>query len=296
MSTISSNMGLVVWGSASDPYDHTELAANFNKIDSHDHTPGSGVIIGTAGINPGAITTSRIADQAVTRAKIAPGAVGSAQLDTGYVHPLGSVIAWWYPYDFLSAPAGWVIPRGQTLSAAQHDFGGGSITLPDLQNSFILGAATSNTGSGPTFSPAMGDSGGDNVRQFGHTHTVNGHTHTIAGHDHTVNSHAHQVSSHDHGSGSLDMDKSAARTQQIKTDNTGAQRADTIGAPGDQGHKHNVSGRVADASPMTDSRSPGTDTVGLTTNSSTATTNTGLSGLDIRPNFVGLLWIMKVRL
>src|SRR4051812_35272164 len=77
---ITPNMGLVRWDLNTDPYDHSQLSANFEQIDEHDHTPGHGVRLGTDSLLDGAITTEKLADHAVTTIKIADGAVGEQQL------------------------------------------------------------------------------------------------------------------------------------------------------------------------------------------------------------------------
>jgi hypothetical protein len=54
-------MGLRVWNQQTDPYDHTQLADNWAKVDYHDHSSGKGVQIPTGGIADGAITSPKLA-------------------------------------------------------------------------------------------------------------------------------------------------------------------------------------------------------------------------------------------
>lgn len=54
-------MGLHIWDQVADPYDHTQLADNWDLIDAHDHSPGRGVQIPTEGIADGAITHAKLA-------------------------------------------------------------------------------------------------------------------------------------------------------------------------------------------------------------------------------------------
>lgn len=54
-------MGLRIWNLLADLYDHAQLADNWTKVDYHDHSPGRGVLIPTAGIEDGAITAPKIA-------------------------------------------------------------------------------------------------------------------------------------------------------------------------------------------------------------------------------------------
>lgn len=199
MALSTPNMGLTAWDTLSDPYNHSQLAANFNAIDAHDHTTGKGVRIGTNAILDNAITTAKIADLAVTTAKLANGAVTSDKLEATFVHPLGQIMPWWRPNLLTDVPTGWVIPIGQTLNSSQHDFpGGGSIILPDLRNSFLLGADTSGTGTGTGTPPDIGASGGSHTANLAHSHTVNSHDHSVPSHSHTVDSHSHAVDSHTH--------------------------------------------------------------------------------------------------
>ena len=60
MATTAPNMGLKVWNLLNDPYDHSQLADNWAKVDQHNHTEGKGVQIPTAGIENGAISGSKI--------------------------------------------------------------------------------------------------------------------------------------------------------------------------------------------------------------------------------------------
>lgn len=55
------NLGLSAWNHTLDPYDSVQLAANFAKLDEHDHTVGKGKRITTAAIEDGAITYAKIA-------------------------------------------------------------------------------------------------------------------------------------------------------------------------------------------------------------------------------------------
>lgn len=58
MAQNSTNMTLKLWNSLSDPYDSSELVANWVAVDAHDHTTGKGVQIPFAGIATAAIATS----------------------------------------------------------------------------------------------------------------------------------------------------------------------------------------------------------------------------------------------
>lgn len=63
-------MSLVSWPAPGDNFNHTDLANNFSKIDSHDHTSGKGTQIPPGGIANLSINTPQIADLSVTDGKI----------------------------------------------------------------------------------------------------------------------------------------------------------------------------------------------------------------------------------
>jgi hypothetical protein len=85
-------LGLKIWNSSSDPYDHSQQADNWAKVDEHDHSDGKGKQIPTSGIEDAAITAAKIdpaafpslslADGAVTTPKIADGAVTGDKIGT----------------------------------------------------------------------------------------------------------------------------------------------------------------------------------------------------------------------
>jgi len=60
MATTSPSMGLKIWNLLADPYDHTQLADNWAKVDQHDHSEGKGVQIPTGGIADGAISFAKL--------------------------------------------------------------------------------------------------------------------------------------------------------------------------------------------------------------------------------------------
>lgn len=64
-------MGLKVWNSLTDSFDHTQLAENFAKIDQHNHAEGHGVQISTGGIADGAISSTKIGEEQITASKLA---------------------------------------------------------------------------------------------------------------------------------------------------------------------------------------------------------------------------------
>lgn len=72
MATTLTNMGLKSWDSPGDNWSYTELAANWTKLDQHDHTSGKGLPIPTGGISNLAVTTGKLANGAVDSTKLKP--------------------------------------------------------------------------------------------------------------------------------------------------------------------------------------------------------------------------------
>jgi hypothetical protein len=330
-------MGLTLWDTADDPYSYSQLLANWNKLDLHDHTSGKGKQIPAGGIANGSIGSSQLANNSVTSAHIVDGTIDLADLSAALLAalrpPVGSIMPWWRPNGSTPVPTGWAVPTGQTLTAGNHDFvGGGSIILPDLRNAFLLGADTSGTGTGTGTPPAIGAAGGSHVANLAHAHAVASHTHTVNGHSHTVNGHTHSVSDHTHGisadgthhhffpqldNGSADSSVNTRRltfsgsgdvvvttnpsfgVEALFVPNSSAAQisasARTVDMKDNGAHSHG--GATGGSGPLgTGSASPGTDSVGLTTNGATSTTDSQLSATtDIRPKFVGVLYIMKVK-
>jgi hypothetical protein len=323
MSLLTPNMNLTAWTDGTDSYSHTDLANDWSIIDGHDHTPGKGVQIPSAGIANNAITTTKIIDDAVTNAKIADAAIDFAQLTSKVLTmvPLGAVIPWWRPNISTSLPTGglFVICAGQTLTAGQHDFpGGGSIVMPDMVNHFGMGAAADGS--------TIGTTGGANAYNLQHSHSGGSHSHNIAPHSHTVNAHSHTVSAHSHGVSSdgghthtyesgqtMHTRQNAFQTLQfIIKDVDNIDRNHDLQSlyitsytpPGgdglvhmDTGGVHSHGGGTGTATPGTDSQSPGTSNLSLTTDAASAATGTALgTSVDLRPSWVGLLYICRVKL
>lgn len=120
-----------VWPAGTDSYSHADLAANWDKLDRMFGIPsGGGNWPPTEGIDGGLYAL-----------------IQALQLDRA---PLGSLWFWYRPNTSvpttLYSNYGWVIADGSTLTASQHSFpGGGSITLPNLLNMFVVGADVTKT-------------------------------------------------------------------------------------------------------------------------------------------------------
>lgn len=70
MAATTPNMALKVWNLLTDSYDHVQLAENFAKIDQHRHTEGEGRQIPTGGIENGAVSAAKLAEDSVTPSKL----------------------------------------------------------------------------------------------------------------------------------------------------------------------------------------------------------------------------------
>lgn len=80
MSKTTSHMSLRVWSSLGDDFDHEQLADNWAKVDSHDHSTGRGVQIGTEGIFEEAITEEKLAKPLRNRLFLETVAYGSNEI------------------------------------------------------------------------------------------------------------------------------------------------------------------------------------------------------------------------
>lgn len=257
MPSTTPKMGLIKWSEGSDPYDHTQLATNFQKIDEHDHTTGKGTRLVGASLEAEAIDTEQLADSSVTNAKLA-GGITADKLSSEVVNSLGDLKWWWRPSEATAIPGGgWVIAKGQTLSASEHEFsGGGSIVLPNLIGKFAFGV----------LAESLGSTGGASTVNLSHTHSVNSHTHSINPHNHPLN-----LETGYNANTNLKISQDLGGNAWVHSDNEN-------NVP----HKHSIGGS--------------SDSVGLTTNGETATTDARLSSSQsIIPPYVGLLPLIKVK-
>lgn len=76
-------MGLAVWNSVTDTWNHEQLADNFRKIDEHNHASGRGRQIPTGGIEDGAVTRAKLAPETLT---IEDGSIDTRHLRELAVH------------------------------------------------------------------------------------------------------------------------------------------------------------------------------------------------------------------
>lgn len=362
------NMSLVAWDQGLDDYDWDQLANNWVAVDQHDHSTGRGAKIPSGGIQDNAIITTKIqdgsvvqskladnsvggpqiinnsvgtaeiADGAVTTPKIANGAVTSQKLDPNFL-PLGTVIAWYRPSSTVTLPTGWEVADGRSWATVTNDWGVSTGNMPDLRNKFILGAATTGTGTIPSTPPDIGVAGGAHTRALSHTHTtqghahahnhfVNNHSHTIGPHQHTV-PHSHTVNPHSHGISPAgahnhglswrynltevvdhQTSSGSARYQTLWSSDMPQDGSGSGSLGGVSDHSHGGATATAGATTTTDAPLTSVNSSyesGLTSSSTSidstpatvvvdagdaSSSNAG----DFRPAYVGLLYLLKVRL
>jgi hypothetical protein len=252
------------------------------------------------GASPGSMPSSLLAQD---------GALALANMGADVLRQwtqIGQVIEWWRPNDSVPLPAGFEICDGHQVPAGSHEFAGmanQAINVPDLRNMMVLGAdptkaynTGANQGDAPTDAPGIGGRGGSNrAKNFAHGHGVPGvdHIHTAANHLHSVGglytgNHAHSggslyTSGHNRvysfaygGSESVPFANSISGIGGGVTDTAG-----NIGVGGSTG-----------ACDRTLTTSGSDRSLNTATNSTTWTAD---PGTDVRPQFYGLLRLIKVR-
>ena len=80
MARTTPNLGLTVWNLGTDFFSHGALATDWDALDAHDHSPGKGVLVPTAGLANLAVTTPKLADSSVTTAKLADASVATVKI------------------------------------------------------------------------------------------------------------------------------------------------------------------------------------------------------------------------
>lgn len=285
------NMNLTVWDLATDPYSHNQLTQNWETIDTHDHSPGNGVQIGTASILPNSITQGLLAPNSVGVNELQDGSVTADKFAGGFGVPLGGCVPW-YRQGSEPIDSQFAFCDGRPWSSIPNDLGYSSGNIPDLRSAFIMGIDLSGV---------AGSTGGSNQLNLTHSHVVNSHSHSVNAHFHGISNdagHTHSISTDgDHGHGWL-----GNVLQQRQTGTSGGNRAtlfvpglagDPVNAPMDNAGAHSHGGFVSGVGPHNHG---GTTSSGsATTDSQAPNTSNGLGLTDIRPSWVGLIWIMRVK-
>jgi hypothetical protein len=206
-------MSLTIWDLITDDFSYTDLENNWIEVDQHDHSPGNGVPIGTAGIANDAITQTQLApnsvgtgqlqDASVTGSKIAPGSITGSDIAAGTVTginiangtititnldptliPLGQVSLFWRPAGSGAVPGGfWELMDGRAWSGITNAWNLTSGNIPDTRNQYLKGGDIFGSAG-----PAPGATGGSATANLAHSHNVSAHAHGIPAHTHSISS------------------------------------------------------------------------------------------------------------
>jgi len=216
---------------------------------------------------------------------LAGGVAGTAAL-----MPIGAVIAWFRADESIDIPDGFNVCDGTVLTAGNHDFAvGGSVTMPDLRNRFILGADASKSigtagaavGSGSiddsSGAPGPQGTGGSNQNTLT-TSTIPSHAHTAT--TATSGNHTHSINDPMHAHGAH---KEYASNTSILYDQSG--------------QKFGTSGAVINFLPWIDESPTGISlyAAGSHTHTITVSNTGGGSPHENRPRWMGLIYICKVK-
>lgn len=193
MAFVTPRMSLKVWNTASDPYDHEQLADNFIRIDQHDHSPGRGARIGGDGIRAGSITAVHIYPGTISADLVSTGSITLDKLATAVQNslmPVGVILA----TTGSAAASGFLLCDGTTVSrttyaglyavmGTTYGVGDGSttFTLPDLRGRVPVGV------DGAAARLSVNDALGQTAGEEKHTLTVG----ELATHTHIQNAHSH---------------------------------------------------------------------------------------------------------
>ncbi len=323
MATPSTYMNLTMWTDESDPYSHTQLATNFDRIDKHRHTSTSG--------DGRQLVTDSYTDHSVTKVKLAEPCVDTSNLYDGSVTveklagdllsklvPLGLVFAW-HAMSSAATPAYgpgtlYELCDGRTIT--DHDFPGvTNYLLPNLIGKYLMFNVLAS----------INATGGSDAYSLAHSHIVNAHQHTVSAHSHGVPSHGHVVPSHEHfiqsdgvhnhqwnanygkaqaasmkhlaqrpyliSTGDPDTRRQALYVPNFNEDDTS--REIPMGTAGSHDHSGKTGG-VANAI-TTNSVGLQTGDASPATSADTASTNSALGNVTIRPPFYNLVPVMRVR-
>ena len=214
------------------------------------------------------------------------------------MHAIGEVIDWWRPAISVPTPSGFEVCDGRQIPAGQHDFpglGASAINLPDLRNMFILGAdpakaqaAGAGQGNAATDGPGIAGTGGSNAgKSFAHGHGVPGvdHQHYVPTPDHLHHVGSLYTGDHAHGGPeSITGPYHRAGDSNVTLSRPwGIHGSGAVGIGGMTGASDRGLGAWSGASDR------------LLHTATNSTTWTQDPGADMRPRFIGLLKLMKVR-
>jgi hypothetical protein len=297
----SSHMGLVIWDDAEDDFDHSQLAANFEAIDAHDHTSGKGKPISASAIESASITSTQLAEEAVQAKNIQNNSVGTEQIDPGFL-PLGTVIQWYRKSSETPIPGDYEVMDGREWKTITNKMGYNTGNIPNMRNKFAKGAVASGEGT------TIGETGGSATINLSHAHVVESHTHSFPAHTHSVPAHTHGIIP--------DGEHAHAYSGNFPTPGVYNLFQHRVGIP-----KGTAEGEYTQALRLANSHNTGepefevpmlvvadhahtgsTTATGTTTGATSGTsggtapnTDSKLSNVNIEPPWVGLLFLMKCR-
>lgn len=271
--------------------------------------------VATSNIQANAVTNANLATGSVYGAVIPAAAIVESMLDPTIL-PLGTVTMW-YRYSGSSATpgGGWEICDGRAWSSISNTMGAGNTQLtsgniPDLRNFFPLGADIN-----ATVAPGIGATGGSNSVNLAHQHNNTAHTHTVPSHTHTINNDGYHFHT---WQGGLSM---YSRTNAFAVGTTfqgndgnwhtntyystyinglasnpvwGARNQVQVGVPGVQQQLEDGPSDM-DATGIHDHGGQTETSPVLTSGAASSTTDVQLGATTIQPQYVALLFIMKVR-
>lgn len=79
----TAKMGLTSWNQEIDPYNPAQLAANWQTLDFHDHSPGRGTPVAAGGLAPGAVLSNSIAAGVIGLQHLSPTVLQDLGLNWG---------------------------------------------------------------------------------------------------------------------------------------------------------------------------------------------------------------------
>lgn len=180
--------------------------------------------------------------------------------------PVGTIVDWLPPTPGAAPPAGWMICDGSTVNDAASPYNGTHV--PDLRGRVTRGITTNTASLGPGSLPDV--AGNDSVSfDVSHSHNVNPHTHSIPAHTHSFTQSPYGAN----------QTSEPVETNDMSSVITGVSHLSN----GLDHHVHSL--------PNTDSGGGGTTG---STGGSTDTAGLGRT-LDIRPSYVGLLKIIRIK-
>ena len=223
--------------------------------------------------------------------------------------PLGTVEDWWRPFAAFDAgggpgqpPPGYEIADGRTIPAANHDFGTGSpLTLPNLRNAFVLGSEISRADGQAAVVNSNLAADGPGIGGAGGAHSISV---ALPPHKHGLGTLATAAAgSHSHGGATGSMNRNNPHSHFFAV----AQQYEIRkGADGGAGQPPLFGGNTIGGTVATDVNhehaigldgSHGHTMTGQVGNVSGASGDSSFNATaqDLRPRYVGLLKIMKVK-